>query len=314
VVPFEQAAEILLEVGQIAIAPSTVWRLTGKWTQKMEVLHRQEVARAQALPCTMRPVGESAETHKRMGASMDGTMIHIREEGWKETKVGCVYDVETRQGTDPVTHERIEVGGAVDSSYVAHLGGPEGLGQALWAEARQRDWMMAAESQVIGDGAAWIWNLAEEHFYTSHRTVDFYHAVEHLAEVARLLYEEGTPAHARWLSRTKALLYQGDVRRVISAIELGIRRKPALAPALTREAGYFQHNESRMNYLQMRNEGWLLGSGTVESGGKQIKARLAGPGMTWSRKGAERLLLLRTQIMSHRFQRAWDSVYQAPPN
>ena len=280
----------------------------------MQSLRQLEVAAAQALPCTLQRVGESVETSKRMGASMDGAMINIREEGWKETKVGCVYDVETRQSIDPVTKESTELACAANISYVAHLGGPKEFGQTMWAEARKRGWATALESQVLGDAAVWIWNLADEHFGTSRQTVDFCHGAEHLAGVARLLYGEGTAASSRWFNRQKNTLYQGDVARIISSLKRSAKRKPTLAKDLTREAGYFENNKRRMNYLEMRNEGWLLGSGTVESGAKQIKARLAGPGMKWSRRGAEHLLLLRTEIMSERFRSSWKSAYQLPQN
>ena len=285
--PFELAAKILIELGQIAISSSTVWRLTDKWTAKMQAVNQLEVAMAQALPCTLKEVGESVETTKRMGAAMDGVMINIRDEGWKETKVGCVYDVEMRQDIDPVTKEATEMGCAANSSYVAHLGGPAAFGQAMWAEARKRGWATALETQVLGDAAAWIWILAGEHFFTSRQTVDFFHAAEHLAVGARLLHGEGTTAASRWLSRQRKALYQGDVVRITSAMKRAAKRKPAVAKDLTREAGYFDKNKSRMNYLEMRNEGWLIGSGPVESAAKQIKARLAGPGMKWSRQGAE---------------------------
>lgn len=313
-VPFEEVAEILNEVGWIAISASTAWRLAHKWTEKMRLRDQAEIAAAQALPCTLNQVGESVETTKRMGAAMDGVMINIRDEGWKETKIGCIYDVETRQGVDPVTKEATEMGCAANKSYVAHLGGPESFGQAIWAEARKRGWATALESQVLGDAAAWIWNLAGEHFYTSQQAVDFFHAAEHLAAIARLLHGEGTAAASRWLNRQRKALYQGDVGRVTAAVQRAAKRKPSLAKELTREAGYFENNKSRMNYLEMRNDGWLIGSGPVESGAKQIKHRMAGSGMKWSRRGAEHILLLRTHIMSGRFDQAWLSAYQSPPN
>ena len=59
--------------------------------------------------------------------------------------------------------------------------------------------------------------------------------------------------------------------------------------------------------------GQTLGSGFVESGAKQFKARLAGPGMHWSRTGAERLLPIRSAILSGRFDQVWHSAYNSPP-
>lgn len=60
---------------------------------------------------------------------------------------------------------------------------------------------------------------------------------------------------------------------------------PTNAEKLITAAGYFRNNQHRMNYLELREEDWPIGSGVVESGAKQIKARLCGPGMRWSRKG-----------------------------
>jgi len=68
-----------------------------------------------------------------------------------------------------------------------------------------------------------------------------------------------------------------------------------------------------MDYLEMRIQGWVIGSGMVESGAKQFKARLAGPGMRWSRSGAERMLPIRSAILSGRFDHVWLSAQNSPP-
>jgi hypothetical protein len=67
-----------------------------------------------------------------------------------------------------------------------------------------------------------------------------------------------------------------------------------------------------MDYLEMRIQGWVIGCGIVESGAKQFKAWFAGPGMRWSRNGAERLLPVRSAILSGRFHKVWSSVYTSP--
>jgi hypothetical protein len=56
-----------------------------------------------------------------MGAGMDGTMIHVREEGWKELKVGSVFEIEKRKRKDQETKEEIEVGHAVKNGYVGSV-------------------------------------------------------------------------------------------------------------------------------------------------------------------------------------------------
>jgi hypothetical protein len=69
-----------------------------------------------------------------------------------------------------------------------------------------------------------------------------------------------------------------------------------------------------MQYLEFREEGYPIGSGMVESEARQFKARFCGPGMRWSRQGAERLIPIRAAIMSQQFDTLWPVVYNSPPN
>ena len=91
-------------------------------------------------------------------------------------------------------------------------------------------------------------------------------------------------------------------------------QQPHKAEALHKERGYFHDNRKRMNYLDLRSEGYPIGSGMVESAAKQYKAHFCGPGMRWSRKGAERLLPVRTAILSSRFDKMRRLAYNSPPN
>jgi hypothetical protein len=311
-VPYEQAAEILGQVGRIGMSGSSVWRRVARWGAKLEAL--EELQRVKAYGFA-EPAGlDPNRSLGRMGAALDGTMIHIRAEGWKELKAGFVFDIAPRRQWDPHTQEEVELGSAVNNSYVAHLGGPELFGRQLWAEARQRFWMQAEDSLAIGDGAQWIWNQVGEHFYASHQLVDWYHATEHLASAAKILHSEGTPVANRWYRRWETRLYQGHVDQLVRALKRQVKQQPHKAEALRREALYFHKNRKRMNYLEMRSEGYPIGSGMVESAAKQYKARFSGPGMHWSRTGAKRLLPVRTAIMSRRFDIMWEMAYNSPPN
>ena len=200
-----------------------------------------------------------------------------------------------------------ELGHAVHTSYVTHLGGPEAFGEMLWAEAWRRGWGQAVGSEVIGDGATWIWNLAEEHFF-------WYHATEHLAVASHLLHGEVTDEAKEWFKERKTLLFQGDALCIGQELLALAGEHPEVAEGLEREGRYFQSNHRRMNYMEMRGKGWLIGSGVVESGIKQFKARFSGAGMRWSRPGAERLLPIRAAIMSGRFDSTWQQACILPPN
>ena len=174
--------------------------------------------------------------------------------------------------------------------------------------------MQAEDSLVIGDGAPWIWNLAGEHFYDSHQLVDWYHASQHLANAGKLLHGEGSPKAHRWHRTWETRLYQGHTDQIADQLTQRAQQHPEHSEELLKEANDFRHNHKRMQYLEMREEGYPIGSGMVESEAKQYKARFAGPGMRWSRPGAECLLPVRTAIMSKRFDKLWSWAYNSPPN
>lgn len=310
--PYDRAAETLQRVGQIDISTSSVWRRVGNWGAKMQVVEARQQVKAYELE-EPRPHDPNRSLGK-MGVAMDGAMIHIRKEGWKELKVGCVFEVASRTVIDPKTKEDVNLGSAVNNTYVAHLGGPEVFGRQLWADARQRSWMDVEDSLAIGDGATWIWSLVGEHFYASHQIVDWYHAAQHLAEAARSLYGEATPQYRRWFRQWETKLYQGHVRKLIRALHRQASAKPDKAEAILEQKTYFKNNMKRMNYLEMRMEGYPIGSGMVESAAKQFKGRFCGAGMRWSREGAERLIPIRSAILSKRFDKMWRLAYNSPPN
>ena len=312
---YEEAEEVLEKVGQIHISDSSIWRHTQTWGKQFQVLAERERIQANVLEGRWGGPCRAEEPKGRMGVSMDGTMIYVRGEGWKELKIGSVFDVEVRPTLDRETGDRIEAAHAVNNTYAAHLGGPKVLGEMMWAEASRRGWQQAVETEAVGDAAPWIWNLVADHFYDSVQIVDWYHGAGHLATAARLLKGEGTLAAKRWLNASKTTLFEGHAARIARTLTAAAaNHRPDVAAQLKREAGYFHKNQRRMNYQEMREDGWAIGSGMVESAAKQFKRRFTGPGMRWSRQGAERLIPIRAAIMSKRFDELWQQAYNSPPN
>jgi hypothetical protein len=310
---FAEATEALRELAQIEISENSVWRLVQRWGEALKQVEEQEDERANGTVESQATGKVETKSDRRLGAAMDGAMIYIRGEEWKELKVGCFFEVELAPEQDPETKEWLELGHACDSSYVCHLGGPERFGQKMWTESKRRRWHQANDTQVVGDGATWIWNLVGDYFYDAHQVVDWYHAKEHLALAAHLAFGEGTPEALRWLKQQETPLFQGHADRIAQTITTLAQDKPAVGEELGKQAGYFANHQHRMDYLDMRNEGWLIGSGSVESGGKRFKDRFADAGMRWSRSGAERLLPIRAALMSRRFDERWRAAYNSPP-
>jgi hypothetical protein len=312
-VPFEQAERILQEIGQVNISRCSIGQRSQVWGAKFRALEEAERAQANALPEQWQPPSREVEPDRRMGVAMDGMMVHVRKEGWKELKVGAVFDIEVRLGKDAQSHEPVQMAHAVRNSYAAHLGGPEIFGERVYAEARRRNWERAQDTQVVADGAVWIWHQADLHFGRSRQLVDWYHADQHLAAAAKLFKGEGTPAFQLWFNSRETALYQGHAERIACELEQAANDLPKVADGLRREAAYFREHQHRMNYLEMREEEYVIGSGMVEGAAKQYQARLCGPGMRWSRAGAEHIVPIRTAILSGRFANVWRQVYNSPP-
>lgn len=312
-VPYAQAEAILHEIGEVNISRCSIWRRSEEWGARFQALETAERAAANALPEQWEPPSRAVVPDQRMGVAMDGMMVHVRQEGWKELKVGAVFDIALDVGRDAQTHEPVQLAHAVHNTYAAHLGGPEVFGELLFAEARRRDWEQAQDTQVVADGAAWIWHQADLHFGHSHQLVDWYHAKQHLATAARLYKGEATPAFRLWFNSRETALYQGHAARLAAELDQAAYEQPTVADELRREAAYFRQHQHRMNYLEMREEEYVIGSGMVEGGAKQYQARLCGPGMRWSRPRLERLIPIRTAILSSRFLDVWRKVYNSPP-
>jgi hypothetical protein len=311
---FELAEETFRRIGQVSMSDSTIWRRAERWGEKFRELEKEVQEAANRSAQIGEVIAPKSKSSTRMGVGMDGAMIHIRQEGWKELKVGCVFDIELRPNFDKESQEWLEQGHACHNGYLAHLGGPEEFGEMMWAVARQRGWEQCYDTQVIGDGAPWIWNLTHLHFFDSQQTLDYYHATDHLSTAANLLYPTNPEAAQRWFNKSETLLFQGHADHIATTLALAASGNSQRHKELQTEADYFRKHQRRMQYLELREEGYPIGSGTVESEAKQFKARFCGPGMRWSREGAQRLIPIRAAIMSHQFDSCWPSVYNSPPN
>jgi hypothetical protein len=307
------AEQILQKIGGLAISDTRIWRRTQKWSEKIRVMEEAHAKTAAGLP-QRGPIVRGQVPHERpMGVARDADKLNICGTGWCDFKVGSVFDIVQCTEPDPLTQEKVAQARAVQNSYVAGLGGPATFGQRVWSEAVRREFSEAIESVVVADGAPWIWNLASEHFSASRQVVDWYHAKQHLYTVANALFGEDTVESHAWVKQKETPLYQGHARQIADDCRGLAKSHRRNAQVLRREAGYFENNHRRMQYLETREEGFPIGSGMIESGIKQFRSRMVGPGMRWKRESAERILSLRAVILSNRFDQVWHSVY-SPPN
>lgn len=299
VVTYGQSVEVMQRIGERHLSPSTAWRMVSFYGAQMV----EQVAADHAqvdLACIQLPHAQHDHT-QRKAVSIDGGMVNIRAEGWKELKVGAVFDVEARLERDPHTQAWAEMAHGVNVHYTAVLGTKTEFTPALWALVLEHDLPTARHCSVVADGARWIWDVADQVCPHAQAVVDWFHAVEHLSQAAHELYPQATanPKRRGWLKRYKDHLYNGRIHLIIAALH---RR------GLSQYSPYFERYQDQMRYLEFRDQGLPIGSGTVESGVKQFKQRLCGTGMRWNRTNAEQMVVIRTTILDNSFDTLWETV------
>lgn len=170
-------------------------------------------------------------------------------------------------------------------------------------EARRRGFDRAARRVVLGDGAAWIWNLTEELFPGAIEIVDIYHAKGHLWDVAKAIYGAGSELGEHWAKQRRDELDDGKIRNLLAALRVHQYDNDEARKCIA----YLIRNQNRMRYPQFRAQGLCVSTGVVEAGCKTVVAtRLKRAGMRWTLAGADAIIALRCCKLSGRFEDFWE--------
>jgi hypothetical protein len=195
-------------------------------------------------------------------------------------------------------------------SYIATFEPASVFGDLVKAEGIRRGADHVRQLTILGDGAAWIWNIAAGKFPEATQIVDLFHAREHLNSLARSLEFMLLDRKGEWLAARLDDLDHGD----IDGIEAAVRKYPlegVKKDEVEKELGYFLNNAPRMRYRWFRSRGLFVGSGVVESGCKAvIGQRLKLSGMRWTVAGADAIATLRCQQASRPEDRIWPATSQ----
>ena len=161
---------------------------------------------------------------------------------------------------------------------------------------------------VIGDGAEWIWNIAQAHFPGAIQIVDLFHARQHLWEMARLLHPTDIKRRNAWIGlHQKRWLDKGKIAPLVKSLRSIQTTDAELAKKLRNEADYFARNAARMNYPKFRQQNLFVGSAVIEAGCKTVVGhRLKQSGMFWTVNGANSILALRCAHLNGRFEDYWE--------
>ncbi len=236
-----------------------------------------------------------AETAGRHGKGEDG------QAKTREVKLGCVF---TQTGVDKNGYPVRDEG---STTYVGVIETAEEFSHRIYAEAQRRGIDSAKNVCVLGDGALWIWNIAEEQFPGATQVVDLCHAREHYWNVARVYFGNDASKMNEWAERRREELDIGKVEDVIAAIKELSASAGKEKGVYEREISYFGKNKERMRYDKFRREGFFVGSGVLEAGCRSvIGQRLKQSGMHWTVKGANSIIALRCCYFSNRWEDFWE--------
>jgi hypothetical protein len=237
------------------------------------------------------------ETEGRKGKT-DGQPAHTRE-----VKLGCVF---TQTAWDK---EGYAIRDADSTTYTGAIETAEEFGKRIYLEAWNRGWSRAEKKVVMGDGAEWIWNLADLHFPGAIQIVDLYHARQHLWDLARKLHPNDTISQKLWIkAHQKRLLDKGKIEKLVLSLRSTESTNAEVLDRIRTEADYFERNADRMRYPKFRRQHLFVGSGVIEAGCKTvIGSRLKQSGMFWTVRGANSIIALRCCHLNGRFEDYWES-------
>jgi hypothetical protein len=151
--------------------------------------------------------------------------------------------------------------------------------------------------QLLMDGELCLEQQLRKLFPKAVLTLDIRHAQERLWRIGRLLHKEGSEELAAWVEPLSELLYNGEVKTLLSRLEAIAFRGPgskAKRQTQRKAVEYLRKREGLMQYGAWRLQDLVLASGVVEGAARYvIGERLDNSGMRWVVERAEALLLLR---------------------
>ena len=274
------------------------------------------------------------ETVGRAGKGEDG------QAKTREIKVGVVFTQDPPEGPTPAQPpaqtpaQRVAGGPALavvqtqpdpdsprpertpgSTRYLTTTENVQHFGQQLLDLARRQAMALATLVVFLGDGAAWVWELARVCFPGALLILDFFHAAEHVGWLTEILFGRDTPEAERHRQRWVQLLkdQQGGVERVITLARQAMPVRGKVRRAAQQALAYFENNRDKMRYWDYQRRNLFMGSGVVEAGCKSVVGqRLKQSGMFWSLAGAENILSIRCVLENGQFDDCWNRRFSLP--
>jgi hypothetical protein len=293
---YSKSNDLLNAFLEINISESQVYRVTDRIGNQL-------------IPDLMKEIDHPRlEEKQRVYASIDGSMIQM-DQRWQEAKLGRIFCENSRveNGTkgDGEIRYKLE-----ESTYSGHLGSYIDFIPKF--EASLGSYKQNQKNLVfITDGAVWIQKYLTETFSESTHILDYYHAVEHISDFAKLHFKKPIPRQ-NWLKIQETELFEGTPQAVIDNIAKLKNLSVTAQKGQEKLLDYYKNNIDRMQYKLFRNQGLMVGSGPIEAAHRTvIQTRMKRSGQRWTPEGAQAMLNLRVIRQSDRWNCVIDLLRSA---
>jgi hypothetical protein len=236
--------------------------------------------------------------------STDGGLVLLRGAGCKEVKLRVISAVSVKPvaapAQDPFPDPQLTL---KQHSYQAGRWDADQLGQPQYLEGTRRQVEACPGFSSPNDGAVWIERITAHNYPHALQILDWGQADERLWKVAKAAFGEGTPQAKAWAEHQVEHLWHGRGNEVVTALHrLHWNRW------VGQSAAYFENRLSKIDYARFRQEGYPIGSRTVESAvNTLVHHRMKRQGRGWKRQSAQARLAGLRELHRGRFLSAWDS-------
>jgi hypothetical protein len=220
--------------------------------------------------------------------------------GWQEAKLGRLFKEDSlkKNGTKAGNKIRYKLN---ESTYSAHLGTHTDFIPKF--EASLGTYKLNQKQLVfIVDGAVWIQKYLTQRFPGSTHILDYFHAVEHLSDFAKVHFQNPV-TRRNWMSTQETELLEGSTLNVVKNLSKLRKLSKTAKHERAKLLEYYKNNLARMNYKLFRNQDLMIGSGPMEAAHRTvIQTRMKRSCQRWTPDGAQAMLNLRVVSESKRWQ------------
>lgn len=296
--PFQNGSELFAELTQVKVSDQAMAKATREVGKVVMAQEAEAEARSKDMGYLAKRKQDGRKPRRLYGA-IDAVKVPIRddpEQKWRDLKIGAWFEAAGQPPTSANGEWSIQ---AQNITYYADIAPAKAFSETVWHTGVARDAQLAHELVILGDGADWIWNIANANFPHAIQILDWFHASEHLAPVAQAVFTTADEQHS-WIARMKELMWEGKIEQLIEQC-LALTEVTS-AKVVSTTAAYFTNHRHRMRYDYFRAQGLQIGSGTIESVAKQIGLmRMKVPGARWNLDHACLIAKARAAFLSDRW-------------